>query len=101
VRATRRRRAPTGLGGAAVESGAEPAELGDDRRAPLVSGSGGCRERRAQLGLAAGWLGRRPAGLRCCAGLPGRKGWARWAAAQAGGLGRGLGIVFWFGNLGI
>jgi hypothetical protein len=25
---------------AAAESGAEPAELGDDRRAPLVSGSG-------------------------------------------------------------
>jgi hypothetical protein len=24
-----------------------------------------------------------------------------WAAAQAGGLGRGLGIVFRFGNLGI
>jgi hypothetical protein len=25
---------------AAAESGAEPAEMGDDRRAPLVSGSG-------------------------------------------------------------
>jgi hypothetical protein len=52
--------------------------VGDDRWTPVVSLSGAVRREEdgpAQLGLAAGWLGRRPAELRCCAGVAEPKSW--------------------------
>jgi hypothetical protein len=79
-------RARVGLGrrgGGGGVRGEDELVLGDDTGAPRVSDRGGGGERLAQLGLAAGWLGRRPAGLCAAArGCRAGKAWLGWKGGK-------------------